>query len=56
MIKKAIGVVFAFCMTAYADVYHWTGAARDGMWDNAANWQENEVPGAFRAEKKEVQK
>lgn len=45
--KKAIGVFCVFCMTAYADVYHWTGAALDGMWDNAANWQENEVPGMW---------
>ena len=30
-----------------ADVYHWTGAARDGVWANAANWQENEIPGMW---------
>ena len=48
--------VAGLALAASADVYHWTGAALDGVWDNAANWQENEVPGAFRAEKKEVQK
>ena len=30
----AAGLAFA----ASADVYHWTGAALDGVWDNAANW------------------
>ena len=34
-------------LAASADVYHWTGAALDGVWDNAANWQENEVPGMW---------
>ena len=34
-------------LTASADVYHWTGVALDGVWDNAANWQENEVPGMW---------
>ena len=33
--------------SASADVYHWTGAARDGVWANAANWQENEIPGMW---------
>jgi len=32
---------------AAAGVYHWTGAALDGMWDTAGNWQENEVPGMW---------
>ena len=34
-------------LAASAGVYHWTGAALDGVWDNAANWQENEVPGMW---------
>ena len=39
--------VAGLALAASADVYHWTGAALDGVWDNAANWQENEVPGMW---------
>ena len=40
-------VAAGLTLAAAADVYHWTGAALDGVWDNAANWQENEVPGMW---------
>ncbi len=39
--------VAGLMLAVSADVYHWTGAALDGVWDNAANWQENEVPGMW---------
>ena len=39
--------VAGLMLAVSADVYHWTGAALDGVWDNAANWQENDVPGMW---------
>jgi hypothetical protein len=47
-IKRVVACMFAgLCLTASADVYHWTGNARDGVWANAANWQEGEIPGLW---------
>ncbi len=51
-LKMAIMLSVASIFTASADVYHWTGAAMDGaamdgVWANAANWQENEIPGMW---------
>jgi len=45
--KMMFAAVAGLALTASADVYHWTGAALDGVWGNAANWQENEVPGMW---------
>jgi len=49
---RLLRVALAFCAasvfgTASADVYHWTGAALDGVWANSANWQEGEIPGMW---------
>ena len=46
---KAI-VTVAFCAASFAasaKVCHWSGLGGDGLWTNANNWVEREVPGRY---------
>ncbi|MBR4258609.1 MAG: hypothetical protein IKQ17_06235, partial [Kiritimatiellae bacterium] len=48
LLKAALALCAASVFgAASADVYHWTGAALDGVWANSANWQEGEIPGMW---------
>ncbi len=43
--KKTIVIAIAMCLLSFANAQKkWTGLANDGLWNNPANWLNNELP------------